>query len=68
MNCARSKCGVAISGDKIYAIGGEGLEQPLMNTVERYDPGQGIWEPIPPMTSFRRSFGEHSSERQPCHD
>lgn len=56
----RSGVAVLEHGGLLYAFGGERLDQPNERTfddAERFDPGTGTWERLPPMPTARHGLG-----------
>jgi N-acetylneuraminic acid mutarotase len=69
LSCGRFAIGGAALGGALYAAGGfDGTS--YLETVERFDPREGVWRPLPPMPAGRRgsvalapapgSAGEHT--------
>ena len=56
MPTARSDLGVAVVGNKLYAVGGYYGDANL-STVEVFDPQRGVWEAGPPMAMARHFLG-----------
>jgi N-acetylneuraminic acid mutarotase len=56
MPTARSGLGVAVSGAKIYAMGGENVSG-FSAAVEEYDPATNAWTPRANMPTARYSYG-----------
>lgn len=56
MTTRRLGVAVAVLGGYLYAIGGSDGQSPL-NTVERYDPRQNKWSPVPSMSTRRKHLG-----------
>jgi hypothetical protein len=55
MLTARSRFGIAVVEDKIYAIGGRGAEG-VLATNEEYDPASDTWTTKEPMPTLRCDF------------
>jgi N-acetylneuraminic acid mutarotase len=53
MNFPRIALGVGTVKGRLYAIGGVDSTQNVLKTVERYDPGKGIWERVRDMNVAR---------------
>jgi hypothetical protein len=50
---ARSSCGVAALGGRLFAVGGNAGDQQLHAAVEAYDPAAGKWMPCSPLSCGR---------------
>jgi len=55
MPTARSRFGIAVVEDKIYAIGGQGADG-ILGTNEEYDPASNTWDTKEPMPTPRCDF------------
>ena len=53
----RINSGVAVVSGKIYVVGGESVDNNMLNTVEVYDPATNAWTAAAPMGMARDSFG-----------
>ena len=59
MNDARRGLGVAVLGDKLFAIGGQDDARKVLSSVECLDLSvpNSAWTPVAPMTRPRRDIG-----------
>ena len=56
MNVRRCFADVAALGPYLYVCGGSD-DQSRLNTVEKYDPFNNVWIPVPSMTTDRNGVG-----------
>lgn len=56
MNVRRCFADVAALGPYLYICGGSD-DQSRLNTVEKYDPFNNVWIPVPSMTTDRNGVG-----------
>ena len=56
MNVRRWGADVAALGPYLYICGGSD-DQSRLNTVEKYDPFNNVWIPVPAMTTNRNGVG-----------
>ena len=53
MAAARSSCGAAALGERLYVAGGSADGSASHATVEVYEPAAGRWRPGPPLAAPR---------------
>ena len=56
MNIRRWGADVAALGPYLYVCGGSD-DQSRLNTVEKYDPFNNVWIPVPAMNTYRNGVG-----------
>jgi serine/threonine protein kinase len=57
MPTARRNCAGAVLDDRFYVLGGNGLTNQFLRTVESYDPATDSWRKEPDMLTPRGGFG-----------
>lgn len=53
MRAARSSCGAAALGDRLYVAGGGADGSGFHDSVEVFEPAMGRWRPGPPLAAAR---------------